>query len=270
MAPVGARRTRSQVVALVVGATLLFTAGAAAVWWAMRGFAAPESARTEMPKKTEVPKKTSPSPPCADGDVDGCRARCREGERVSCTRLGEAYERGTRVKRDYAVAVEAYRKACDRGDPRGCSRLGGLILSARGASYDHREGVAVVRKACDGGYSFSCAWLALQGEGEPKDAEKARALFARACEDEDRRACTWQGEMSLNGLGGARDASAAERLFRRGCDGGEQWSCWRLSQRLRADGGAARAKEADRLLREACDADVDGACVDLGGAPTSP
>jgi hypothetical protein len=262
----GERPTSRALPALAGAAFALLAAGAVTTWLVLRG--APPVAEAQLerkPRRAEPSaKKPAPPAPCAEGDLDECTARCRDGSGPSCTRLGEIDERGERATRDLALAVEAYAKACERDDAKGCSRLGGLYLTGKGTRYDYAAGTRVIRRACTLGYTFSCGWLAWKGEGEAKDLAKAERLFGKACEGEDVRACTWQGEMHENGEGMAPDRPGARRLFQRGCDGGEQFSCWRLGQiLLRTTGSATDARDGAELIEKACAADVEGACADL-------
>lgn len=267
---------------MIVGVVIASSAilGASA-WLALRGVAPSGEARSEKkPRRADASAKAKPTlpAPCAEGDLDQCTARCRDGSGPSCARLGEIYERGERALRDLGLAVEAYARACERDDAKGCSRLGGLYLTGKGTHPDYVGGVRVIRKACTLGYTFSCGWLAWKGEGEAKDLAKAERLFGKACEAEDVRACTWQGEMHENGEGmAAPDWVGARRLFQRGCDGGEQFSCWRLGQilLLHTSGSPADVREGTEKITKACAADIEGACADaraygLGATTPTP
>lgn len=249
----------------------MLAVGGVAAWLSLRGVAPVGEVQAERkPRRTDAsteaaPKTTTP-PPCEPGELEQCSERCRGGSGPSCSRLGEIFERGDRATRDYPRALEAYARACERDDARGCSRLGGLHLTGKGTRYDYATGARVIRKACTLGYTFSCGWLAWKGEGEAKDLEKAERLFGKACEGEDVRACTWQGEMHGQGEGmAAPDWVGARRLFQRGCDGGEQFSCWRLGQLmlLHTSGSAADVRDGTALILKACAADIEGACSDV-------
>ncbi len=239
-------------------------------WLVLRSAPAVEEAQGEYEKRRARPEPSAKLPatpaPCAPGDLEECADRCRAGSGPSCSRLGEIFERGDRAARDDVRAVESYAKACERDDAKGCSRLGGLYLTGKGTRLDRVAGARVIRKACTLGYTFSCGWLAWKGEGEPKDLAKAERLFGQACEGDDVRACTWQGEMHESGEGlPAPDWAGARRMFQRGCDGGEQFSCWRLGQilMLRAPSSPAEVRDGEEKIRKACAADVEGACADV-------
>lgn len=66
--------------------------------------------------------------------------------------LGECYENGEGVKKDYAEAVKWYHKAAAQGDAYGQCSLGDCYYNGKGVDKDEAEAIRWYRKAADQGY----------------------------------------------------------------------------------------------------------------------
>ena len=66
--------------------------------------------------------------------------------------LGEMYEEGKGVRRNYRRAVEWYRKAAEQGDAAGQYELGWMYREGMGVDKDCQEAVKWYRKSAEQGY----------------------------------------------------------------------------------------------------------------------
>src|SRR5579871_3488505 len=99
---------------------LVFVVGACASAPAMVATTSPVQG-TPGPRSSGAPASGAPpAPACAPDDVASCSARCDAGEAASCTRLGEAYEKGINGKPSPERAASAYDAGCKGKDARAC------------------------------------------------------------------------------------------------------------------------------------------------------
>ena len=74
----------------------------------------------------------------ATNNVKELEASCNDGFLNSCTDLGQMYEQGQFVKRDYSKASALYSVACNNSYGEACNRLG-LLYSAKGNRQDRKS-----------------------------------------------------------------------------------------------------------------------------------
>ena len=86
--------------------------------------------------------------------------------------LGNMYDNGQGVPKDYALAVQWYRKAADQGNAGGQFMLGNMYANGQGVPQDYVLAMQWYRKAADQGYANAQANLGAMyanGQGVPKD-----------------------------------------------------------------------------------------------------
>ena len=102
-----------------------------------------------------------------------------------CFHLGEMYETGQGVKRNYFKAVEFYQKACDYGDKEGCYNLGVMYVSGRGVRQNDFKAVDLFSKTCAGGNADGCYNLGvmyIKGRGVRQSKTEALKYYGKACD----------------------------------------------------------------------------------------
>lgn len=103
---------------------------------------------------------------------DALRAKAEQGDAAAQSSLGELYESGKAIPRDYPEALKWCRKAADQGNAKGQICLGGMYDLGRGVSQSSVEAVNWYRKAADQGYAEAQWSLGLaykEGQGAPRD-----------------------------------------------------------------------------------------------------
>jgi TPR repeat protein len=85
-----------------------------------------------------------------------------------------------------------------------------------------------LQQRCESGQAGACsalAWLVDEGRGVAKDAERAAALYAKACDAGMMEACT----MAAVRQAGKGDLAGARTLLERACRGGQTQACSMLA-----------------------------------------
>ncbi len=106
---------------------------------------------------------------------------CEGGSAVGCHNLAALYG-------EDAKALSLYEKACTLGANKSCAKAG-LIHSNAG---DESAASGFWERACNGGNADACAFLARDfelGEGAKQDKNKAKELYAKACQMGDGVSC---------------------------------------------------------------------------------
>jgi TPR repeat protein len=136
-------------------------------------------------------------------------------EKQLCVAEGRALELGTKGRRDFAAAVDAYRRGCEAGAGNGeaCRRLGLAYIQGAGVEPSVAEAEKALQQGCKARDAVAC-WLAFE-------VDSARS-FAKAQDGEmttqQQRIDAWRVENDRKQAELARDIAAR-------CDGGDSDSC---------------------------------------------
>src|SRR5262249_26393176 len=131
-----------------------------------------------------------------------------------------------------AGAGKLLEKACAAGVGKGCNALG--VVAAKGTlgNVDFAAAMKHYLYAGDLGYISACfnvGWAYHDGQGVPKDKNKAEAIYERACAGGERAACMNLGVLIVDKTGPARDMTRVVKLFERACYGGDGLACANLA-----------------------------------------
>ena len=99
------------------------------------------------------------------------------------TKLGDMYQHGLGVARDYPQALPWYRKAADQGDPAAEAALGTFYRDGRAVERDPAAALQWFRVAADAGYAPAQMMIGSMyagGQGVGKDCAAARPWFEKA------------------------------------------------------------------------------------------
>ncbi len=153
--------------------------------------------------------------------IHRARVDCAKGSADACLALGRTFSGGPGVslsEADWQEAAASLQRSCEVEDPRGCYELGELLQA---------------------------------GQGQPKDLDRARAAFARACD------------------AGSSDGCERHELLDlplKGCNDGDGMACAELARSYSASPGHRRDRDrAGELWERACDLTAS-ACRDAGDA----
>jgi len=125
---------------------------------------------------------------------------CKRGDFVSCSHLAIIYEEAKLVPQNMAKAKKLYIKACGGDYAFACHNVA-VIYSKSDNSALKKISNKFYEKACNDGYSPSCIYLGRlyrDGKKAPQDFSKAKEVFAKACELNNRLGC--KEERILNEL----------------------------------------------------------------------
>jgi TPR repeat protein len=133
------------------------------------------------------------------------------GSRRALYQLGRAYA----ANQQMPEAIAAYRKAADKGSTSAMVELGVLLANGTGVARDQAQARELFRRAADAGNPRGVVNLVALGEdgGPPMDPGQARAMLARAAENNSAEAQFQLGLMEANGVGGPKDDVGARALF---------------------------------------------------------
>ncbi len=103
----------------------------------------------------------------ADKGIDSSLfAKANAGNAEAQYQLGNAYNYGDGVRRDYAQALVWYRKGAEQGDAKSEFQLGGLYHFGHGVPPDDAQGFAWIMKAAEQGHGDAEFFIATSyGEG---------------------------------------------------------------------------------------------------------
>src|SRR5262249_24540405 len=99
-----------------------------------------------------------------------------------------------------------------------------------GLPKDPQKARSAYQRACDGGRAYGCinlGWLYINGRGGEQDDKRAAELLDQACRIGDK--CSSKGWALLTGRGVPRDTAAGTELLRKECASGNDWSCQQLA-----------------------------------------
>jgi len=167
------------------------------------------------------------------GAFDLYAKECTGGDAKACVDLGEAYEEGKVVKKDYAKALAFYSSACEKKSAKGCAYLAYLYDESMGVKEDNKKVLEYYKKGCDGDYAWSCNKL---------------------------------GDIYYYGYNSVKiNYSTSFPLFKKACDLGNSSACYSVGFAYHVgDGVKVNHKMAIPFYLKACEDDEMAACTNLG------
>ena len=130
--------------------------------------------------------------------------------------LGEAYETGKGVSRDYTQAAIWYRKAAEQGDEQAQFQLAFLCEIGRGVAQDYKQAAEWYRKAAEQGNIEAQYSLGLDfrdGKGVPQDYTQAAQWLRKAAVQGEFLAQWCLGVLYRSGQGVPQDYAEAYFWF---------------------------------------------------------
>ena len=145
----------------------------------------------------------------------------------------ERYYYGHGVRKNFGLALRAYRKAAEYGHPAAQNRLGWMYEKGEGADADYGQAVEWYRRAAEQGHVNAMndlGYMYRQGWGVQQNYSDALRWFGKAAEKYDSYAEYNMGQMFENGWGVDKDMDEAIRWFRRAAARGHEWAAKRLEE----------------------------------------
>ena len=150
---------------------------------------------------------------------------CSLGNATACSLAAYEILRGKRVTREVPRALALFERACQGGSPSECDDLGRLYETGKsfgntdGLSIDLEKALSYYKKACsrDANWCLDAAKVA----GQLGKAEESYRLAVRSCGSRDSEACLLAAVAHETGKGAPKDADKAKALFTKACDNGE-------------------------------------------------
>ena len=171
----------------------------------------------------DPPRPDPPSVDVTDLPIAMLRELAESGDLDAQTELGERYQGGQGVQRDYTEAVGWYRSSAERGHALGQAYLGFMYHFGRGVRQDYAEAVRWYRRSAEQGHALGQNNLGVMyrnGRGVSQDYGEAVRWFRRSAEQGNARGQTNLGVMYGTGRGVERDDAEAARWFRRSAEQG--------------------------------------------------
>jgi TPR repeat protein len=119
-------------------------------------------------------------------------------------------------------AKELFSKACDAKDAEGCFNLGNMYDNGEGVkrNYSKSKAVSLYKRACDDKYIQSCYTPGFMyengdmfGQGVKQNYSKVAKFYKKACDGKDALGCSELGVMYNNRQGIRQNQSKAKRTF---------------------------------------------------------
>jgi TPR repeat protein len=184
---------------------------------------------------------------------DACNAKLAR----ACTHLGLHYRDGTGVEKDNVAAATWSEIGCDRGDAPGCTQAG-LVVNQGTTSAEKQRARLLFARACDQHHGLGCKKLGdeyYDGTSVAKDMARVRSLWTMACDYKELGGCIDMGEVYAQGLGVDRDYAKSATFFKAACDKNHARSCNTLGGYYESAKGVGQDyAQALQLYTRACDA----------------
>lgn len=165
--------------------------------------------------------------------IEKYRKAAEQGDAEAQWRLGESYESGYGVKKDFAKAVEWYKRSADQDNAAGKLFLGRCYMNGQGVEKDLSKAVNLFKQSAKQGHAVGQWVLGLCfycGEGVEKDYVKAAKLYKRSAEQGSGVGQWRLATCYLLGKGVEQDyAKATEWLIKSAYRGNAEGQ-WRLAQ----------------------------------------
>jgi TPR repeat protein len=169
--------------------------------------------------------------------------------------LGNMYESGRGVERDYGEALRWFLMAAEQGDSYSESQLADLYDKGRGVARDEKRAAEWYAKAADHNHTYSQACLATMyrdGRGVARDDEKAAYWYGKAADQGYAWAQMNLGLLYINGKGVPQDTAKAIFYLRKGAEGHESNAQYNLGWAYESGTGVDRdMQEAIKWYRKA-------------------
>jgi TPR repeat protein len=124
---------------------------------------------------------------------------CDGGNGSSCILLGDIYAGRNpddqdygRIPQDFVKARQSYERASTLGSVRGGVILAGLLADGQGGPRDSQRATRLFLRACEANDDLGCymlGWSYETGDGAPKDVGLAKKAYDRACAMGRHEAC---------------------------------------------------------------------------------
>jgi TPR repeat protein len=150
-----------------------------------------------------------------------------QGYPPSQVSVGYMYSSGEGVPQDHSEAVKWYRKAAEQGDAKGQYNLGVCYVHGYGVDENAVEAIGWYRKAAEQGYANAQFSLGLgydNGEGVPRNYSEAVKWYRKAAEQGNANAMNNLGTCYYTGRGVPKDNMQAAKWLRKAAEGGASWA----------------------------------------------
>ena len=206
----------------------------------------------------DPPRVAPPETDVTQLHIAGLRELAESGNADAQNELGQRYETGRGVPRDFGAAVALYRRAAERGNARGQGNLGAMYVNGTGVERDDDAALAWLRRAADQGDARGqngLGFLYSNGRGGLRqDHAEALRWYHRSAAQGYARAQNNLGVMYARGRGVSRDDTEAVRWYRRAAEQGDALAQNNLGVRYARGRGVLRDyEEAVRWYRRAAE-----------------
>ena len=135
--------------------------------------------------------------------------------------LGECYENGVGVTRNYAEAAKYYGLAADKDFADAQFLLGELYRKGLGVKRDYKEALRLFKTASEHDLAWGHRGVAgayYRGEGVTRDHAHALDMYTKAAQGGDQESMFMLGQMYERGEGTGKDPIAARKWYRQAAD----------------------------------------------------
>lgn len=193
---------------------------------------------------------------------------CDANNLKACVELGEAYEEGEKVKKDYLKSLHFYEKACQGKNAKGCAYLAYLYDNEMGVKLDNQKVVEYYKKGCDGDYAWSCQKLAdiytFGYNKEKVDGNRALTLYQKACKQNNKSSCASVAWYYLGTKEIKAEYKKAKFFAQKACDANDAVGCRLLGYIYDMGLGVKKdVQKAIELYSYACNKKDKTACENL-------
>jgi len=120
-----------------------------------------------------------------------------------CFYAGQAYAKGTVVKKDMMKAFDFFDKSCELGYTDGCMFVGSAYFYGQDVKQDYTKAKEMLAKACQLGDNNGCFLLGSMydlGKGVKRDQSEAKKRYSEACKYGSKMGCKYEKELTQIGI----------------------------------------------------------------------
>ncbi|MDZ7631743.1 MAG: tetratricopeptide repeat protein [Gemmatimonadaceae bacterium] len=154
---------------------------------------------------------------------------CALGDGRGCMLWGYALQMGRGTAANPAAGLAAYEQGCRKSNALGCHNAGIMYQTGTGTPRDEQKALELYTEACNRRLGMGCRNLGVLHAGAPRNCVRIACRWwspsRRGAISGTWIAATSTHGMSNRGMGTTRDTDKARLLYAKACDGGYELAC---------------------------------------------
>ena len=152
---------------------------------------------------------------------------CSEGKAIPCHNMGLMYQHGDGVGKDDSKALDFFIKACDKNYYTSCTKAAFIYEESSTLKQDMKKAFKLYVKACGGDDALACHNVAVTYAKDDNKAMKkiSLAFYEKACKAGYAKSCIHLGRLYRDSHTLQRDYQKAKEMFALACEANDYLGC---------------------------------------------